>query len=128
MSTSRFCLPLVISSPFPQSILELTSDRPLDAYNAYRSATGATLDNATGLLKITSAQFSALKPLNFVIGGTTYTLSANAQIWPRSLNTAIGGSSSSIYLVVNDVSSFATPLYHIRLISPNPSIARHSQR
>ena len=60
----------------------------------------------TGLLKISAAQYSALKPLNFNIGANTYALSANGQIWPRSLNTAIGGSSGSIYLVVGDVSCF----------------------
>jgi hypothetical protein len=76
-----------------------------NAFNAYKTATGATLDSATGLLKITSAQYSALKTLNFVIGGVTYGLTPNAQIWPRTLNTYIGGSSSSIYLIVNDLGS-----------------------
>ena len=33
----------------------------------------------------------------------TFELTANAQIWPRSLNTAIGGSSSAIYGVVSDL-------------------------
>lgn len=60
--------------------------------------------DVTGLLKITSAQYSALKPLNFKIGSTTYALSPNAQIWPRSLNADIGGTSGSIYLIVSDVS------------------------
>jgi hypothetical protein len=60
----------------------------------------------TGLLKISAAQYSALQPLDFKIGEYTYGLSANGQIWPRSLNTAIGGTSSSIYLVVGDVSFF----------------------
>ncbi|KAH9838072.1 family A1 protease [Rhodofomes roseus] len=36
---------------------------------------------------------------------TTYGLTANAQIWPRSLNSAIGGSSGDIYLVVGDIGS-----------------------
>ena len=31
-----------------------------DAYNRYRSATGATLDNATGLLKISSTNYASL--------------------------------------------------------------------
>ena len=62
------------------------------------------MDETTGLLTITSSQFDALQPLNFNIGGQTYTLSANAQIWPRSLNSQIGGSEGSIYLIVNDVS------------------------
>ncbi|KDQ58190.1 hypothetical protein JAAARDRAFT_193624 [Jaapia argillacea MUCL 33604] len=74
-----------------------------DAYNEYVSATGAKLDDTTGLLTITSAQYAALAPLNFVVSGTTYTLTANAQIWPRSLNTYIGGTSSTIYLIVNNL-------------------------
>jgi hypothetical protein len=41
--------------------------------------------------------------LNFVIGGTTFALTPNGQIWPRSLNTVIGGSASGIYLIVADV-------------------------
>ena len=40
-----------------------------DAFDSYRSATGGVLDNNTGLLTITSAQFSNLKALTFVIGG-----------------------------------------------------------
>ncbi len=32
-----------------------------------------------------------------------FELTANAQIWPRSLNTAIGGTSSAIYGVVSDL-------------------------
>ena len=35
----------------------------------------------------------------------TYTLTANAQLWPRSLNTDIGGTTSRIYLIVNDLGS-----------------------
>jgi hypothetical protein len=38
-----------------------------------------------------------------MIGGTTFEFTPNAQIWPRSLNTLIGGSASGIYLVVNDI-------------------------
>ncbi|KAI9450023.1 aspartic peptidase A1 [Lactarius psammicola] len=56
-----------------------------DAFNLYKSATGAVNDASTGLLRITSTQFS--KP----------------PIWPRTLNTFIGGTSGSIYLVVNDI-------------------------
>jgi cathepsin E len=37
--------------------------------------------------------------------GVTYALTPNAQIWPRSLNTAINGTASSIYLVVIDSGS-----------------------
>ncbi|KAG6840770.1 hypothetical protein C0991_004555 [Blastosporella zonata] len=74
-----------------------------DAYNRYRSATGAVLDSNTGLLRITSAQFANLKSLFFTINGATFEFTANAQLWPRSLNTAIGGSASNIYLVVADI-------------------------
>ncbi|KAG2062196.1 hypothetical protein BDR06DRAFT_868604, partial [Suillus hirtellus] len=55
------------------------------------------------LLRITTTQYSELQDLNFVVGSNTYTLTPNAQIWPRSLNTYIGGTTSYIYLVVNDL-------------------------
>ncbi|KAK2462248.1 hypothetical protein APHAL10511_005744 [Amanita phalloides] len=71
-----------------------------DAFDRYKKATGAVSDSTTSLLKITPSQYSALKPLNFNINGQTYTLTPNAQIWPRSLNSAIGGAADSIYLVV----------------------------
>ncbi|KAH0591103.1 Polyporopepsin [Termitomyces sp. J132] len=74
-----------------------------DAYNRYRSATGAVVDSTTGLLRITSSQFSNLQSLFFTINGATFEFTANAQLWPRSLNTAIGGSASSIYLIVSDM-------------------------
>jgi hypothetical protein len=32
-------------------------------------------------------------------------LTPNAQIWPRSLNSAIGGSADKIYLIVGDIGS-----------------------
>ncbi|KAI0050951.1 aspartic peptidase A1 [Auriscalpium vulgare] len=76
-----------------------------DAFTRYKTATGAVLDNTTGLLRITSAQYSNLKSLFFTTGSTTFELTANAQLWPRSLNSYIGGSSSNIYLVVNDLGS-----------------------
>ena len=91
-----------------------------DAFSKYKSATGATADSATGLLKITSAQYANLQNLVFTIGGTTFTLTPNAQIWPvsinilfktytpsrllqRNLNTLIGGSANSIYLIVGNI-------------------------
>ena len=57
------------------------------------------------MLKITSTQYSNLQPLVFTAGGTAFQLTANAQIWPRSLNSLLGGTSGSIYLVVNDIGS-----------------------
>ena len=63
------------------------------------------MDSTTGLLTISSSQYANLQTLSFNIGSTSYDLSPNAQIWPRSLNSAIGGSSGSIYLVVGDIGS-----------------------
>ena len=40
-----------------------------DAYDAYVSATGATLDSTTGLLSISASQFDALESLFFDING-----------------------------------------------------------
>lgn len=76
-----------------------------DAFNRYRSATGAVEDDTTGLLRLTTSQFSKLESLFFSIGGTTFEFTANAQAWPRSLNSVIGGNSNSVYLVVNDIGS-----------------------
>lgn len=42
-----------------------------DAYKKYISATGATYDSITGLLKITVAQYTALQTLYFTIGGVS---------------------------------------------------------
>jgi hypothetical protein len=92
----------------------------IDAYTRYQSATGASVDAATGLLLISSAKYKALENLDFHIGSVryfmsaliplvhhfsqeTYTLTPNAQIWPRSLNTYLGGSSSAIYLIIHDI-------------------------
>ncbi|THG97451.1 hypothetical protein EW026_g4558 [Hermanssonia centrifuga] len=77
-----------------------------NGFNAYQRATGAVQDNATGLLRLTTTQFASLQSLSFLIGGTTFTLTANAQAWPRALNTAIGGNTNSVYLIVN---SLGTP-------------------
>lgn len=74
-----------------------------DAFQTYQSKTGSTLDSATGMLSITSTQYSNLQSLTFNIGGNSYDLTPNGQIWPRSLNVAVGGSSTSIYLIVGDI-------------------------
>ncbi|KAL7284881.1 LOW QUALITY PROTEIN: hypothetical protein ACG7TL_002195 [Trametes sanguinea] len=76
-----------------------------DALAKYQAATGAVSDSTTGLLKITQEQFDNLESLFFHIGENTYEFTPNAQIWPRSLNTAIGGDADSIYLIVADLGS-----------------------
>ncbi|KAG2067514.1 aspartic proteinase [Suillus decipiens] len=73
-----------------------------DALARYKAATGATV-NEFGFLTVSPAQYSALKNLDFHIGTETYSLTPNAQIWPRSLNSQILGSNGAIYLVVNDI-------------------------
>ena len=61
------------------------------------------MDNTTGLLAIDATQYANLKPLSFDIGGVRLDLTPNAQIWPRSLNTLIGGNASAIYLIIADL-------------------------
>jgi len=73
-----------------------------DAFKKYQSATGGVLDKDTGLLTITSAQFSDLKSIFITVSDTRFELTANAQIWPRSLNSNIGGTAGSIYLIFHD--------------------------
>jgi hypothetical protein len=94
----RFRLPLVGALYHNETLLTHRSD----AYDKYQSATGATYDSNTGLLMITSDQYANLSSLYFNIGGVSYELTPNAQIWPRSLNSDIGGTSDGIYLVVID--------------------------
>ncbi|KAG1868579.1 acid protease [Suillus subluteus] len=76
-----------------------------DAFDKYQSATGGTLDESTGLLKISSDQYNQLSSLYFTVSGVTYELTPNGQIWPRSLNSAIGGTSGDIYLVISSTGS-----------------------
>ncbi|KAI1786243.1 family A1 protease [Ganoderma leucocontextum] len=76
-----------------------------DAFNTYQTLTGAELDNATGLLRLTPAQFGNLRSLLFTIGGTPFEFTPNAQAWPRALNTALGGSPDYVYLIVADLGS-----------------------
>jgi hypothetical protein len=65
----------------------------------------ASPSRTTGLLTLTASQFEILQSLFFDIGGVQYELTPNAQIWPRGLNTSIGGTEGNIYLVVSDLGS-----------------------
>jgi cathepsin E len=76
-----------------------------NAFDVYKSETGAVLDNRTGLLRVTTTQLNNLKDLTFVIGGTSFVLTPNGQIWPRNLNADIGGVAGKIYLVVSNIGS-----------------------
>ena len=68
-------------------------------------ATGAVEDQNSGMLKLTKDEYANLQPLDFHFGANTHTLTPNAQIWPRSLNTALGGDDNDVYLVIGDVSA-----------------------
>ncbi|OBZ76477.1 Polyporopepsin [Grifola frondosa] len=74
-----------------------------DALARYETATGAVADDATGLLRLAPAQFADLQSLFFTVGNTTLEFTPNAQIWPRALNTAIGGTADFVYLIVGDL-------------------------
>ncbi|KAJ6549506.1 acid protease [Mycena sp. CBHHK59/15] len=76
-----------------------------DAFQAYQQATGATADSATGLLTVTDKQFDQMQSLFFQIGSQTLELTPNAQIWPRSLNSTLGGDKGQIYLITADLGS-----------------------
>lgn len=78
---------------------------PTDSFAAYQDVTGAVVDSRTGLLSLSPAQFANLKSMFFNIGGTIFEFTPNAQLWPRSLNTAIGGTEDGIYLVIGDLGS-----------------------
>lgn len=83
--------PSTSKSPSRIRSLRQTSEPPFFAYRT------------TGLLKLTASEFENLQSLFFVIGGVQYELTPNAQIWPRELNSVLGGSEGNIYLVVSDL-------------------------
>ncbi|KAG2354705.1 aspartic peptidase domain-containing protein [Suillus spraguei] len=72
------------------------------AYGRYKAATGATFDQPTGLLRITTDQYNDLRELKFHINNHIFGLIPNAQIWPRSLNQRLdGGEEDGIYLIID---------------------------
>ncbi|KAG2355661.1 aspartic peptidase A1 [Suillus spraguei] len=71
-----------------------------DAYKRYKAATGGTVNRANNLLQISRDKYNSLYSLNFHIGEQTYSLTRNAQIWPRSLNSKVDGADNDIYLIV----------------------------
>ncbi|KAG0304835.1 hypothetical protein BGZ98_004958 [Dissophora globulifera] len=71
-----------------------------DAFQKFQEATGATPDEATGLLTVPSAD--TLESLFFQVDEVRYEITPNALIWPRAFNSIIGGKAGSTYLVVGD--------------------------
>ncbi|OCH91612.1 family A1 protease [Obba rivulosa] len=74
-----------------------------DAMQRFSAATGAKFDSTTGTYALPVSQFQKLQSLFFHIGDTTYEFTADAQILPRSLNSAIGGTDDNVYFIVNDI-------------------------
>ncbi|KAF9562690.1 hypothetical protein EC968_005172 [Mortierella alpina] len=75
------------------------------AFEQFQRATGAVPDAVTGLLTLTENQFDQLQPLYVHINKVAFKLTPNALIWPRFLNTKIGGAADKIYLIVQDAGS-----------------------
>jgi cathepsin E len=77
-----------------------------DIYNRYVATTGAVYDDDTGLLRVTPANYKS-RMLNMFFkptgSKTQFSLTKNAQTWPRALNSVIGGTDDYVYLVVADV-------------------------
>ncbi|KAF9286314.1 hypothetical protein BGZ68_003049 [Mortierella alpina] len=74
-----------------------------DIYNTFRTATDAVHDEVTGLLTLNARQFASMKSLFVHINGVPFEMIPNALMWPRHLNTAIGGIEGKIYLIVQDL-------------------------
>ncbi|KAG2367573.1 acid protease [Suillus spraguei] len=75
-----------------------------DAYARYQAATGATIDQPTGHLRINIDQYKALRKLKFHIGNQILSLTPNAQIWPRFLNSKLcGAEEGGIYLIIKSL-------------------------
>lgn len=72
------------------------------AFAAYVNATGAVLNQTVGFYSVTPAQFAAMKSLHFRINNNTFDLTPDAQIWPRSKNSEINGTTNGIYLIIVD--------------------------
>ena len=103
--------------PITAGIVDTGTTLTLLATNAfveYQILTGGTMDENTGLLRISNDQYEKLQDLNFIVGGTTFALTPNGQIWPRALNEAIGGDADSIYLIVGDVSNRSSASFVMR--------------
>ncbi|KAK0207762.1 hypothetical protein IW262DRAFT_1450786 [Armillaria fumosa] len=82
------------------------------AYKKYMKATRASakmnddsllthIHTSTGLLCVTKEQFGTTGSMSSL--STTFEMTPNAQIWPRSLNAMMRGKTDGIYLVVADM-------------------------
>ncbi|KAF8214900.1 acid protease [Mycena galopus ATCC 62051] len=67
---------------------------PEATFQAYKDATGATLDKDSGLLCVNKEQFASMQSMKFKIGEVEYELTPNAQIWPRNQQAQLGNFSA----------------------------------
>ncbi|CAE6484320.1 unnamed protein product [Rhizoctonia solani] len=77
------------------------------AFKAYsESLPGSKIAQSTKLLEIPKDSVGKMKSLFFVINGISYEFTPNAQLWPRALNTALGGRADAYYSVISALSDF----------------------
>ncbi|KAB5591305.1 hypothetical protein CTheo_5264 [Ceratobasidium theobromae] len=77
------------------------------AFKAYSDALpGSKIDNATKLLEIPKESVGKMQSLFFAINGVSYEFTPNAQLWPRALNTALGGKADAYYSVISALTDF----------------------
>jgi len=77
------------------------------AFKKYKAAlSGSEIDSKTQLLKIPKASIKKMKSLFFIIGGVSFELTPNAQLWPRALNAALGGDSDAYYSIITAVTDY----------------------
>ncbi|KAI0664356.1 aspartic peptidase A1 [Cubamyces menziesii] len=74
-----------------------------DVFAKYIDMVGAEYDEDTQLFRITPAQYENLQSMFFTINALVCEFTANAQIWPRHLNSMIGGSPDYVYLIIADI-------------------------
>ncbi|KAH9893316.1 acid protease [Cubamyces lactineus] len=97
---------LLTSSPGifdTRTTLTLLATGKFSPWRLLQTLVGAEFDETTNFFRITPAQYNNLQSLFFTINNVIYEFTANAQIWPRNLNSAIGGTSDYVYLVLGDI-------------------------
>ncbi|CAE6458311.1 unnamed protein product [Rhizoctonia solani] len=84
------------------TILIYISPQAFETYS--KSLPGSKIDESRSkLLEIPQASLSKMKSLSFLINGVSYELTPNAQLWPKRLNTLVGGAPDRYYSVVQNV-------------------------
>lgn len=74
-------------------------------FNKFKTATGGTVDSASGLLKIPSNKVSTLKNFSFTFGSKAYTLTPDQYLVPAGQVTTYGGVKGGHYALIGDLGS-----------------------